>query len=167
MGVAVASERPLVLPLERDGHWRRYRVRGLRGNDALAAWIERQLHDSGRTPCRASAHTGIVRIDGTHEVQWQQRLEQCMLEFDPIAGTRRPTPAPAADEQRSAPRGALTAEARNCSARADSRSIERKHRRLHPLRQPRARRRASTSGRHGTTSTGPRCSVRLAPGPKA
>ena len=93
MGVVVASERPLVLAMERDDHGCRYRVRGLRGNDALAAWIERHLRDGTR--CRASAQTGVVRVAGARDHGWQQRLEHCVHDFHPVAPTQRSRPSTA------------------------------------------------------------------------
>src|SRR5688500_5577381 len=66
-----------------------YQVRGLRGNEALARWLEQQMQGGARR-CRASAASGVVRLHGaTHEAARRQ-LEHCIDEFAP---TQRRTSA--------------------------------------------------------------------------
>ena len=60
MNVAVRS----VVPLGRQSSVSRYRVRGLLGQPALAAWIEAWCRDKGYAVVGASPSTGIVRING-------------------------------------------------------------------------------------------------------
>jgi len=98
MAVAVATsanERAPVLTVERRAdRGTRFRVRGLRGNEALAAWIEQRM-GNGASRCRASAATGIVRLDAVPGSDGQRRLERCVREFDPATKVKPAPPPPA------------------------------------------------------------------------
>jgi Ca2+-transporting ATPase len=61
-------------------------VHGLLGRPGLAAWIERAMSAIG--PVRASASSGIVRVDArltVDRVDWATELERCVATFDAVS----------------------------------------------------------------------------------
>jgi Ca2+-transporting ATPase len=70
----------------------RFRVRGLRGNRALAHWLEQRLDGDGGGACRANADTGIVRISGARGSRWQPQIERHVRAFDPVRLNGSPSP---------------------------------------------------------------------------
>jgi Ca2+-transporting ATPase len=72
----------------------RLRVRGLLGSPALAEWIERECKVPAGIRLRASAQTGVVRIDGSASFDAADALRRCVDEFFAEQHRARPSGGP-------------------------------------------------------------------------
>jgi Ca2+-transporting ATPase len=87
-----ASPLPSVVALTPGPLGPRFRVRGLRGNDALASWLESRVAAPAGARCVASAGSGIVRADARRAAvgfDWRAEIARCVEAFGLAERSRR------------------------------------------------------------------------------